>query len=468
MLRLHTNTISMRLPLRFATLALFTSLLPNRTSLAQDQNALDFDGIDDEVMVENASAVIAGASGFSLTCWVDPSENGFGHNGIVGLRDEAEADFYLLRLDGTNSVEARFRNSDGLAFTLVYSGLTFDTWQHLALVYNGSEMILYHNGAEASFATASGGITSTTGTLRIGNLMYNGDSFNLTGQVDEVGFWSTALSAAEVECLASSPIDGTADGLQLYYDMDQGIPGGNNATITALTDQMGNADGTLQGFGLTGPSSNFVAGQVIGFAVEGTLCAGGGYEFNGETLTTPGTYTATFASSSGCDSTVVLTLVEGEVNTNVVQNGSMLISTQANLQWQWYVCDGVDYTLIPGATAQYYQATEVGSYAVEVTQNGCSAMSACYNVTSIGIEEEELPLFTLSPVPVTDVLTVELSRTPQNASLTVLDMTGRMILQRGVGGARRSRLDVSTLTSGAYFLRVSVDGVSNVVRFVRE
>lgn len=458
----------MQRPLRFATLALLTSLLPNLSSQAQDQNALDFDGVDDEVTVENASAVIAGASGFSLTCWVDPSEGGLGHNGIAGLRDEAEADFYLLRLDGTNSVEARFRNSDGIAYTLVYSGLTFDSWQHLALVYNGSEMILYHNGVEVTSAEASGAITSTTGMFRIGNLMYNGDSFNLTGQVDEVGFWSVALSQEEVECLASAPIDENAAGLELYYDMDQGIAGGNNTAITTLTDQMGNADGTLQGFSLTGASSNFVAAPVIGFPVEGILCDGSTYSFNGQTLTTPGTYTATFTSSSGCDSTVVLSLVDGEVNTAVVQNGATLIATQAGLQWQWYECAGANYTLIPGATAQYYQATEVGSYAVEITQNGCSAMSICLNVTSIGIEEQELPLFTLSPVPVVDMLTVDLARTPQNANLAVLDMTGRAVVQRNIGGARKNRVDVTALTPGAYFLRVTADGVSRTMRFVRE
>ena len=127
---------------------LFLTLLPTAlASSAQTQNALDFDGIDDEVTVANGSAVIAGATGFSMTCWINPSV-GSGHNGIAGLRDELEADFYLLRLDGTTSVEARFRNSDGTAFSLTFPGLTYDTWQHLALVYTGSELILYHNGAE--------------------------------------------------------------------------------------------------------------------------------------------------------------------------------------------------------------------------------------------------------------------------------------------------------------------------------
>ncbi|MBL7938968.1 MAG: T9SS type A sorting domain-containing protein [Flavobacteriales bacterium] len=455
----------MRKTLRQVCFALCVSLLSVASAYAQDQNALDFDGVDDEVIVDNASALIAGASGFSLTCWVRPSE-GLGHNGIAGLRDEMEADFYLLRLDDTNEIEARFRNSNDIAFSLTAPGLIYDTWQHLALVYNGTELLLYLNGSEIAFTAASGGITSTSGTFRIGNLVYNGDNFTLSGQVDEVGLWSTALSIEEVECLASSHIDGTASGLELYYDMDQGVAGGNNTAITTLTDQMGNADGTLEGFGLTGATSNFVAGAVIGVAVEASLCEGENYEFNGQELTEPGSYTATFTSSSGCDSTVILTLVPGEVNTSVVQNGNTLISTASGAAWQWVDCNN-DNAPIPGATGQYYQATAVGSYAVIVDQ-GCTAMSDCYDVTTIGMEERQLPLFSLWPVPVSDVLNVELGRAAQNATLTILDMTGREVLQRTIGNTRKMGVDVSGLHAGAYFVRVQADGATRVVRFVRE
>lgn len=447
------------------TVLLSTLLQTTLASTAQTQNALDFDGVDDEVTVANASGLIAGATGFSLACWVKPTP-GVEHHGIAGLRDEAEADFYLLKLANQDAIEGRFRNSSGTAFSLTYTGLTMNTWQHLTLVYTGSELILYRDGVQVSSVAASGSITSTTGTFHIGNLIYLTDNFNLFGQIDEVGLWNTALSAELVECVASSSIDGAAPGLQLSYSMDQGVPGGNNTAISALTDLSGNINGTLEGFALTGSTSNFVAGPVIGFAVEGSLCEGGSYTFDGQALTTTGTYTATFTSSSGCDSTVVLTLVEGEVNTNVVQNGNTLISTATNATWQWVDCDN-NNAPIPGATGQYYQATAVGSYAVIVDQ-GCTGMSACFDVTTIGIEERHLPLFSLWPVPVADILNVELARPAQHATLTILDMTGREVLQRTIGNARKVGVDVAALHAGAYFVRVQADGATRVVRFVRE
>lgn len=93
---------------------------------AQTQNALDLDGFDDQVAVANASALIAGASGFSMTCWVKPSA-GAEHQGIVGFRDEVGADFYLLKLANLNTIEARMRTSGGAFYTLTTPGLVLDT-----------------------------------------------------------------------------------------------------------------------------------------------------------------------------------------------------------------------------------------------------------------------------------------------------------------------------------------------------
>lgn len=454
-------------PLSYAACAIWVGLFCSIPAQAQVQNALDFDGIDDEVTVPNASGRIAEAPGYSMTCWVKPTA-GTEHQGIVGLRDEAEADFYLLKLANANSVEGRFRNSAGEFFTLVFPGLTLNAWQHLALVYDGSELILYHNGAEATSVAASGNITSTTGTFRLGNLVYSTDNFTFAGQLDEVSLWSTALDVDDVECMASSRIDANAADLELYYAMDQGIPAGNNTAITSLTDMVGNINGSLQGFGLTGATSNFVAGPVIGYTTTASLCEGESYEFNGEELTEPGVYTATFSTGGLCDSTVVLQLVQSSVDNGVVQSGSTLIATASEADFQWYSCGTTGNTLIAGATGQYYQATAVGQYAVEVTQDGCSLLSDCYTVTSIGIEERVLPLFTLSPVPVEDVLNVELIRSARRATASIVDMTGRAVLEQDLGAARKASLDVSELPSGAYFVRVQADGESRVSRFVRQ
>jgi len=436
---------------------------------AQNTASLDLDGINDQVVIANGSAAFVGATGYTLSCWVYPTNTAPGYpdfDGFAGIRNELDAAFYLLQISPASTVEGRFQNSDGSEFTITFGGLSLSTWQHLALVYDGVELSMWHNGDLVVSEPAFGSIANGNVPFYIGNVQFNAVPFLLDGRVDEVALYQRPLNAAEIGCLASGAPDAADIDLAFYYDFNEGVPGGNNTAVTTLVDQTGNTTAALQNFALTGAASNFATPPTLGTLLQDDLCDGETYTFNGEALSSPGTYTATFQSSTGCDSTVVLQLVQGEVNTNVVQNGSQLISTAAGAQWQWYTCNNGSYTLIPGATAQYYQATAVGSYAVFVTQ-ACSGYSDCIDVLSIGIEERQLPLFTLAPVPAGEMLTIELNRTVQGARITVLDMTGREVLARGVGAVRKTQLDISTLRPGAYFLRVEADGATRVVRFVR-
>ena len=433
------------------------------TSLAQTQNALDFDGTGDQITVPNASALIANSPGFSMTCWVKPS-SGTNHDGLVGFRDEAVADFYLLKLQNSNSVEGRMRNSLGTFYTIDYPSLVMNTWQHLALVYDGSALILYKDGVQVSTTHSSGTINSTTGTLRMGNLEYNLDNFYLDGLLDEVSLWNTALTAQQVDCIAQSGINVATPGLQLYYKMDQGVAGGNNTTITALTDAMGNGDGTFTGFTLTGAGSNFVGGATLGTTINEQICPGGSYTFDGQVLTQPGSYTATYTTGGTCDSIVTLVLGFTTVNTNVIQSGNNLVSQAVGAQYQWLDC-GNGYTEIPGATAPTYQYTTSGSYAVEVTQNGCLDTSACVTVSTVGLAEQNAgPVLAVYPDPVENELWVELDA--QEANITVLDAAGRVVSAQRAQG-RRNRLAADALVPGMYFLRVESDGRLGVVRFVK-
>jgi len=328
-------------------------------------------------------------------------------------------------------------------------------------------LAIWYNGVEVASVPANGIITDASVPFYVGNVQFQSVPFLLNGRMDEVALFTRALVADEMECLMASGPSITDPDLALYYRCDQGTPGGNNTAISTLTDLTGQVNGNLEGFALTGATSNFVQGMFFGTTIEDVWCDDQiAFQFGDEVVNGPGSYTATFTSSSGCDSTVVLNMFQGEVNTNVVQNGSLLISTANPATWQWVDCDN-NNAPIPGATGQYFQATAVGNYAVIVTQ-GCSAMSDCREVTVVGIGEHDRTFVSLSPVPASEALNVELATTSQPVRVTVIDMSGREVQQNTFANTGRVRLDIASLSEGTYFLRIEAEERTNVLRFVKE
>ena len=124
----------------------------------------------DYVEIGNASSVIANKTAFSISGWVNPQSN-TNHGGFMGFRNNTDADFYLLQLQNTNNIEARFRNSSGLNYDIVaINALDFNQWQHLAFTYDGSYIRLYKNGILIGITAANGTITQTSQSLKLGTL----------------------------------------------------------------------------------------------------------------------------------------------------------------------------------------------------------------------------------------------------------------------------------------------------------
>lgn len=425
-----------------------------------NSNALAFDNIDDFVEAPAASGLIANSNNISMSMWVYPQNAAPAYpdfDGFGGFRDDFSGDFYLLQLSATN-VEARFRNSFGTPYTMVFTGLQLNTWQHFVLTYDGSNLVLYHNGVQVLSSAANGNISTTVNPFYIGKAPFTNAPFFMTGKVDEVSLWNKTLTQPEIDCIYTSGINPTSANLQLYYKCNQGVAGGNNTSITNLTDGTGHVNGVFNGMALNGNTSNFVQGVTTSStSINAVLCPGTTYQFGGQTLTAPGTYFETFTGASGCDSIVQLTLTSPTFNTSVSQSGPTLIAQQPNGPYQWINC--TTGAPIAGAVNQFFTATANGQYAVVLTQGGCSDTSVCVTVTGIntGIGELSNSILSASPIPFQDQLSLALP-TGVNSTVQITDVTGRVILDgiSLIGGAP-TLINTSAWESGVYFVR-SIDG----------
>lgn len=238
-------------------LVLFFAMSTNSMN-AQSNQYLDFDGVDDYVNVTNASTLIAGSNAISITGWFYDNQLSYGQ-GMMGFRGTAGG-FYMIELNN-GSIECRLLNSAGTLYTFNAPNFTIvpQVWQHYAWIYNGSTIALYLNGNLVGSSAAAGTITSATIPFAIGKSLLSGFNFIYGGDVDEVSVWNKALTQTEIQTMMTNELVGTEPNLKLYYKFNQGVPAGNNTSISSLATAINSPtyDGTLLNFALNGPTSNF-------------------------------------------------------------------------------------------------------------------------------------------------------------------------------------------------------------------
>ncbi|MEP7265054.1 MAG: LamG-like jellyroll fold domain-containing protein [Bacteroidota bacterium] len=436
------------------TVVIAMTLLPSMSDA--QQNALDFDNVDDYITVPNASAAIVNSQNISLSCWVYPANNNIvfpDYDGICGFRNNVDADFYMIQHTATG-IEARFRNSAGVAFDVVINSLTINTWQHLVLTYNGSALTLYKNGLSVGSIAASGSITSGTQTLYMGNLLYQGTNFYFKGKLDEVSLWNKALSTQEISCIYNNHIDPSDINLKMYYKFNQGTAGGNNTTITNVLNTVTGFPGSMFGFTKTGTTSNFVAGIVKGTVDSATICPGEFISFGTLTITQSGNYIQAFQTPSICDSLVELKVTVANISLSIAQNTTTLTSAQAGGTYQWIDCNNGNAP-VTNATQQAFSPLTNGSYAVVITLSSCSDTSNCINFTTAGISEMNSLTASVFPNPFADQLEIRFSEIQTSAEVTVTDISGKLIYNSNNGSPEKSiKVETKDWKAGSYFIKV--------------
>jgi len=171
------------------------------------------------------------------------------------------------------------------------------------------------------------------------------------------------------------------------------------------------------------------------------------------------TTTYTFTPNSGqCASQSSITVEVINANAEVTIQGNTLTASATNAAYQWINCS--NNQPIAGATNVSYTATASGSYAVTVTQNGCSKTSACLSVGTLGTGAFARNGWSIYPNPSDDQLFIALTEATQ---ITIIDANGKIIRKERLKVGTNT-INVSSLTAGVYFIK-SASGAT--VKFVK-
>ena len=149
----------------------------------------------------------------------------------------------------------------------------------------------------------------------------------------------------------------------------------------------------------------------------------------------------------------------------VTQTGVNLFAYDSSATYQWIDC-GNGNAPITGATSQGYTATANGSYAVVLTENGCSDTSACYTVSTVGIAENKLNSFNVYPNPVSNELKIQGAAV--FTKVEVYNLTGQL-LQTVAPNSNAVVLNMEQFEEGVYLVKMhTINGEQFTSRIVKK
>ena len=215
-----------------------------------------------------------------------------------------------------------------------------NTWHHCAVTRNNGTIRIYVDGvldatAVPANANQSNINLNNTNTLQLGGntpCTPFGGNVAFTGTMDELRFWNSAKCQSEIQNNINCQIPTSATELLANYHFNQGFGGGNNTSVTTLTDSSGNGNtGTLQNFNLTNATSNWSASQGV---PTGTSCTA---------FVSPTAPTA--SAQTVCPSATVANLT----------------ATGTDLQWYTAPTGGIALTSTTPVTAGTYYVSQTSS-----------------------------------------------------------------------------------------------------------
>ena len=181
-----------------------------------NSRSISFDGSDDYMTVTHA-AVFNNLTTVTLEAWV--YFNSSGRNGIIEKHESPSSGWWV---DFNNDLSAVIVTAGGSLSVSSNINPELNTWHHVAVAYNGTNIAIYLDGEDVSSAntgTGSGAILNNTRAIRIGDL--NWTSSNLEGKMDEIRIWDDVRTQDEIRVNMFQSLNGDEANLIGYWPLDE-------------------------------------------------------------------------------------------------------------------------------------------------------------------------------------------------------------------------------------------------------
>ncbi len=185
------------------------------------------------------------------------------------------------------------------------------------------------------------------------------------------------------------------------------------------------------------------------------------------TWTQGGTYTDILPNSKGCDSLITINLTINRVTniTTTVSNGITITANNSNATYRWLNCNN-NYSVINNQTQQSFTPTTNGSYAVELTENGCVDTSACVSITAVSISNENVEKLQIGPNPTNGEITIKFGHNVNKIQVIVKNVLGSIVLSQEILANEPASIFING-PSGIYVIEVIANNKRSIHKIIK-
>ncbi|MAC94485.1 MAG: hypothetical protein CMC96_03170 [Flavobacteriales bacterium] len=193
-------------------------------------------------------------------------------------------------------------------------------------------------------------------------------------------------------------------------------------------------------------------GSSIAINPLGSVFTTGGFEGTVDFDPGPGSFNFTTA---GFNDIFVSKWSQCYIDTSLSTNLQTLMANQQGASYQWLNCDS-SFQAISWATGLIFTPAINGSYACEISLNGCVDTTACVQVIVTGIEKnafsEEYKIY---PNPFADQITIESTGVHLNTQVDVINIKGQVVYETTTLLNGKTVLNTADWSKGIYFVRLT-------------
>jgi len=216
-------------------------------------HSVQFDGVDEYLTASNAPAF--GTGDFTINFWAYRTSTS-GNQKVISKTVGSATEFQIAFLASGAAQWSSTLWADGGGAGLISTNDTWEMWSY-SVSQSTNTATWYKNGANPNAKD----ITGLTGTFGDGELRFGryNTVYNYAGNLDEISFWDTALTGAQLLDLYNSgkPTDLTKStrSSNLIHWWRMGDPGGTSEYPT-IADVKGSVDMTMTNMATSNITTN--------------------------------------------------------------------------------------------------------------------------------------------------------------------------------------------------------------------